>query len=110
MSQTKKIDVLYIVNSFPPVNNQNSLRGLELAKRLFEQNVNPLILTRRAVIKEAKDYDLIKEIPQDLEVIKTRVIEVKKKFGLRTLFFKITSKIFNVYRGFRSSKESFTAH
>ena len=88
---------LFIVNSFPPINNQNSIRALELSKRLIKENIKPLILTRRDVVKEAKDYDLIKEIPHNLEVLKTRVIELKKRYSLRTFFFKISLKIFNTY-------------
>ena len=88
---------IFIVNSFPPINNQNSIRALELSKRLIKEGLTPIILTRRVVIKEPKDYDLIKEIPQNLEVIKTRVIELKRKYSLRTLFFKIIMYVFYLF-------------
>jgi glycosyltransferase involved in cell wall biosynthesis len=88
---------LFIVNSFPPVNNQNSLRALEISKRLTEESINPIILTRRAERREPKDYALNKEVPKNLEICKTKIIELKRKFSLRTLFFKMTTKIFYFY-------------
>jgi len=88
---------LFIVNSFPPINNQNSIRALELSKRLIKEKIFPIILTRRVVRKEPKDDDLIDEIPQNLEVIKTRVIELKRKYSLRTLFFKIIMHFFYLF-------------
>lgn len=88
---------LFIVNSFPPLNNQNSLRALEISKRLFKKDKYPLILTRKVIKREPKDYSLIKMIPRGLEIYKTPVIELKKRYSLKTLFFKITAKILNIH-------------
>ncbi len=88
---------LFVVNSFPPLNNQNSLRALEISKRLFKKDKYPLILTRKVIKREPKDYSLVKLIPRGLEIYKTPVIELKKRYSLKTLFFKITAKIFNIH-------------
>ena len=88
---------LYLVNSFPPVNNQNSLRALEISKRLVKGNFQPIILTRRIEKREPKDHSLTEEIPKNLEVYKTSIIELKKKYSLRTLFFKLIENFFYIY-------------
>ncbi|MFX1444399.1 MAG: glycosyltransferase [Promethearchaeota archaeon] len=97
MKNKFKKEFLFIVNSFPPVNNQNSIRALEISKRIIKDDFLPIILTRRLEIREPKDYSLVKELPPNLEVHKTAIIELKKKFSLRTLFFKIIGKFFNLY-------------
>lgn len=88
---------LFIVDSFPPLNNQSSLRALEISKRLFKEDKYPLILTRRVLQRQPKDYSLIKMIPRGLEIYKTPIIELKKKYSLKTLFFKMMAKILNIY-------------
>ena len=88
---------LFIVNAFPPINNQNSLRALELSKRLVQNKIYPIILTRRIERRESKDYNLIKKIPKNLKIFRTPIIELKRKYSIITLFFKITQKIFYIY-------------
>ncbi|MFX1320925.1 MAG: glycosyltransferase [Promethearchaeota archaeon] len=88
---------LFIVDSFPPLNNQSSLRALEISKRLSKESKRPLILTRRVQKRQPKDYSLLKLIPKEIEIYKTPIIELKKRYSLKTLFFKIMAKILNIY-------------
>jgi len=90
-------EFLFIVNAFPPINNQNSLRALELSKRLVQNKIYPIILTRRIERREPKDYNLIDKVPKKLKIFRTPIIELKRKYGIKTLIFKITQKIFYIY-------------
>ncbi|GAG57695.1 unnamed protein product, partial [marine sediment metagenome] len=65
--------------------------------RLMNEKISPVILTRRIEKREPKDNSLIHEIPLKLEVYKTRTIEMKKKYSLKTLFFKFTQKFLYIY-------------
>jgi glycosyltransferase involved in cell wall biosynthesis len=88
---------LYIVDSFPPVNNQISIRSLEFSKRLMSTDYRPIILTRNLTRRMPLDHSLLNEVPKQLKIYRTKVFELKRRYGLRTLGVKILSKIINVF-------------
>lgn len=71
-------NILIITYNWPPAAGIAVQRWLRLSKYLLRQNVNPIILTvdeKYATFPMGIDNSLIKEIPKDLIVYKTKTFE-----------------------------------
>lgn len=76
---------LYIVDEFPPIGRHPGVRALEISKRLLKKGIGPIILTKVRKKSDFIDPSLIKEIPPDLEIIKSFSFEIQNKMLLKIL-------------------------
>ncbi len=86
---------LLIVNLFPPIFNQNSIRALEITKNLAKDYLNPIILTQKITARDPQNPLLYKQVPKNLKIYRTPILEVKYKYGLKNAI----RKFFNFFFG-----------
>lgn len=72
--------VLVIAYSFPPVGGGRVRRVLKFVKYLRDFGWEPVVLTVKHPIVSTYDADLIKEIPVDIEIIRTTSLEIRRGF------------------------------
>ena len=88
-SQSKKF--LYIVGAFPPLIGAGGIRAFEFSKRLINNQIYPIILTRTNHKKELINKKHFNEIPSSLQVHRTKYFPLKNIYirELLNLFFRI---------------------
>ena len=69
------INFIYILVTFPPILHQNSIRALELSKRLVKERIFPIILTQKISKKSVLNYSLLRELPPNLNIFRTLYFE-----------------------------------
>ncbi|MFX1258128.1 MAG: glycosyltransferase [Promethearchaeota archaeon] len=70
---------LYIAASFPPLIGNGGLRALEFSLRLIENNIFPIILTRKKLKNEMIHSSFIKRIPRSLNIVRAHVLNFSTK-------------------------------
>jgi len=72
-----EIKILFISNFFPPAGMQEGIRILNLSKRLVNENIHPIILTRKYNKKNVFNISAMKEIPENLEIYRVPFLDIK---------------------------------
>lgn len=83
--------VFMITNAFPPCAGSGMFRTLKFSKYLPENNWFPVILTLKEIYSDKKDYSLLREIPEKVNIYRTKMISILKE--LLTIQKKITHMI-----------------
>ena len=82
-----KNSFLYIVNEFPPAGMQSGIRALEFSKRLIDDEIFPVILTKRIDRSKILNLSLISEIPASLKILRTPFLKLRNYlFFIERLF------------------------
>jgi len=69
------IRILYITYFFPPLGTVGVMRTLKFIKYLPDFGIKPTVITVKPIHHYAFDYSLLREIPEDIRVIKTESLE-----------------------------------
>lgn len=85
--------VLIIANQFPPIGGSGVQRSVKFVKYLPKFNYEPIVFTREAQNSKILDETLLKDIPKNTKIIRTRAYETSEKNGILKIPFKIISKI-----------------
>jgi len=82
------INFIYILVSFPPIIHQNSIRALEISKRLVKERISPIFLTQKISKKSQVNYSLLNELPPSLKIYRTFYFESINRYRF-FIFFNI---------------------
>lgn len=74
--------VLMIANDFPPIGGAGVQRSLYFAKYLAEFGWQPVVLTVKDVAFPAKDSTLLERLPQEVRVIRSGSLELRRVLWL----------------------------
>lgn len=70
-NKDRKKNILMISYSFPPIGRSGVQRSLKFAKYLYELGWTPIVVTTdKMSLPYDKDYSLLKEVPNDIQVIR----------------------------------------
>ena len=74
--------ILFLTYAFPPKNNAAAHRILKLASGLFNHGICPYIITSNpsSAILSKPDFELIKEIPNQIPVLRIKFLGLFEKF------------------------------
>jgi len=84
--------VLMIAHSFPPAGGPGVQRTSKFVKYLRSYGWEPVILTRDMVNMPLKDESLVKDIPKDISVIRSRAWDLNSTTGIAGLIGKFISR------------------
>ncbi len=84
--------VLMIAHQFPPIGGSGVQRTVKFVKYLRNFDYEPVILTRDASKAALKDETLLKDIPQGIQVIRTKACDFAALPGLLKYFGKVVNK------------------
>ena len=92
--------VLFIAYHFPPIAGGGTFRSLKFVKYLPEFGWMPTVLTTNSKTSWAYDYELLKEIPSDVKILRAPEINLfylqvfLSKIGLSKLYRKLKDHFF----------------
>src|SRR4030042_5002773 len=93
MSQNICKNFLYVTYIFPPMGGPGVQRGAKFCKYLPSYGWNPYVLTTKKITYLWWDYKLEKEIPKNIEIIRTESLDFLRLHYLLTRFFSKGKKI-----------------
>ena len=85
--------VLMIAHQFPPIGGSGVQRTVKFVKYLRNFDYEPVILTRDAAKAALTDETLLKDIPQGINVIRTKACDFAALPGIFRYFGKVVNKL-----------------
>lgn len=85
--------VLIIANQFPPMGGSGVQRSVKFVKHLRAFNYEPVVFTRETTGAKLIDNTLLNDVPQGVEIIRTKAYEPSEMEGILKIPFKVLSKI-----------------
>lgn len=85
--------VLIIANQFPPMGGSGVQRSVKFVKHLSKFGYEPLVFTRKTDGATLLDETLLKDVPQNTKIIRTKAYEPAEMKGILKLPFKVLSKL-----------------
>lgn len=84
--------VLMVAYQFPPMGGSGVQRTTKFVKYLPEFEYEPIVFTRENKNTELKDSTLMKDIPRDLDIIRTKPYDFTELPGILKLFGKVINR------------------
>ena len=81
--------VIIIANQFAPMGGSGVQRSIKFVKNLRNFGYEPIVFTREIDSCPLLDYSMLKEIPEDIKIIRTKAYELSEA----PLIFKIIGKV-----------------
>ena len=85
--------VLIIANQFPPMGGSGVQRSVKFVKHLRSFGYEPVVFTREITGAKLIDKTLLNDVPQGVNIIRTKAYEPSEMEGILKIPFKIISKI-----------------
>ena len=85
--------VLIIANQFPPMGGSGVQRSVKFVKHLSKFGYEPIVFTRKTDGATLLDETLLKDVPQNTKIIRTKAYEPAEMKGILKLPFKVLSKL-----------------
>lgn len=85
--------VFFVANQFPPMGGSGVQRSVKFVKYLRSFGYEPIVFTRSIEGMPLKDETLLKDIPENTEIIRTKAKECVELKGRLRLFGKILGKL-----------------
>lgn len=85
--------VLIIANQFPPMGGSGVQRSVKFVKHLSKFGYEPIVFTRKTDGAILLDETLLKDVPQNTKIIRTKAYEPSEMKGILKLPFKVLSKL-----------------
>lgn len=85
--------VLIIANQFPPMGGSGVQRSVKFVKHLRNFGYEPVVFTREITGAKLIDKTLLNDVPQGVNIIRTKAYEPSEMEGILKIPFKIISKI-----------------
>lgn len=85
--------VLIIANQFPPMGGSGVQRSVKFVKHLPKFGYESIVFTRDTKTAKLLDETLLKDIPENTKIIRTKAYEPSEVTGLFKIPFKIISKL-----------------
>lgn len=85
--------VLIIANQFPPMGGSGVQRSVKFVKHLSKFGYEPIVFTRKTEGAKLIDETLLKDVPENTKIIRTKAYEPSEMDGILKIPFKILSKI-----------------
>ncbi len=84
----KNLKALMVAYHFPPIHGSSGyLRTLKFVKYLFQKNVMPKVLTVNPRAYVAVKEDMLKQVPQGVEVIRSFALDSQKHLSFKGKYF-----------------------
>lgn len=85
--------VLIIANQFPPMGGSGVQRSVKFVKHLRSFGYEPVVFTRETTGAKLIDKTLLEDVPQGVNIIRTKAYEPSEMEGILKIPFKVISKI-----------------
>lgn len=85
--------VLIIANQFPPMGGSGVQRSVKFVKHLRNFGYEPVVFTRETKGATLIDETLLNDVPQGVEIIRTKAYEPSEMQGILKIPFKVLAKI-----------------
>lgn len=85
--------VLIVANQFPPMGGSGVQRSVKFVKHLRAFGYEPVVFTRQTTGAKLIDNTLLNDVPQGVNIIRTKAYEPSEMDGILKIPFKILSKI-----------------
>lgn len=85
--------VLIIANQFPPMGGSGVQRSVKFVKHLSKFGYQPIVFTRETSSATLLDNTLLKDIPPNTNIIRTKAYEPSEVQGIFKIPFKVFSKL-----------------
>lgn len=85
--------VLIIANQFPPMGGSGVQRSVKFVKHLINFGYEPVVFTRETKGATLIDETLLNDVPQGVEIIRTKAYEPSEMQGILKIPFKVLAKI-----------------
>lgn len=85
--------VVIIANQFAPMGGSGVQRSIKFVKNLRAFGYEPIVFTRETKTAQLLDETMLKEIPKDIQIIRTKAYELGEIKGIFRLIGKILSKL-----------------
>ena len=85
--------VLIIANQFPPMGGSGVQRSVKFVKHLRNFGYEPVVFTRETKVATLIDETLLNDVPQGVEIIRTKAYEPSEMQGILKIPFKVLAKI-----------------
>lgn len=85
--------VVIIANQFAPMGGSGVQRSIKFVKNLRAFDYEPVVFTRETSTAQLLDETMLKDVPKDVQIIRTKAYEPSEKTGPLKIIGKIISKL-----------------